>query len=218
MNAAMASRSAFAAVLPFAPLALALCASLRTVSPSPRVEEVELEYVSLETLARDPRPYLGRSVLVRFQVQSHPETWNPYLTRFGSEDWARCEVWADEQFLWEREAWDAPAAAVFTRRDSVAHSALRDAPRLARFQARAQVSQVFLGRPWIEVSEVQRVPGAIGEGSVLHATRALEHLEKEQHRLALDHFDRALVGEMPDVARAELRRLREEAQQALAPR
>jgi hypothetical protein len=218
MNAAMASRSAFAAVLPFAPLALALFASLQAAAPSAAVEEGELEYVSLATLARDPRPYLGRSVLVRFQVQAHPATWNPYLTRFGSADWSRCEVWADEQFLWEREAWDAPAAAVFARRDSVAHSALGDAPRLARFQARAHVSQVFLGRPWIEVSEVQRVPGAIGEGSVLHATRALEHLEKEQHRIALDHFDRALVGEMPDVARAELRRLRDEAQQALTPR
>jgi len=218
MNAAMASRSAFSAFLSFAPLALALCASLHPAAQSPRADERELEYVSLAELARDPRPYLGRSVLVRFQVQSHPSTWNPYLTRFGSEDWARCEAWADEQFLWEREAWDAPAAAVFARHDSVAHSALRDAPRLARFQARAHVSQVFLGRPWIEVSEVQRVPGAIGEGSVLHATRALEHVEKQQHRMALDHFDRALVGEMPDVARAELRRLRDEAQQALAPR
>jgi len=218
MNAAMASRCAFGAVLSIAPLAVALGASVYSSAPAARPDERELEYVSLATLARDPRPYLGRSVLVRFQVHSHPETWNPYLTRFGSEDWSRCEAWADEQFLWEREAWDAPAAAVFARRDSVAEGVLRDAPRLARFQARAHVSQVFLGRPWIEVSEVQRVPGAIGDGSVLHATRALEHLEREQHRIALEHFDRALVGEMPDVARAELRRLRDEAQQALAPR
>lgn len=178
----------------------------------------EPEYVSLVELAREPQEHLGRSVRVRFQVESVPASWNPYLTRFGSHDWLGLRVWADEQFLWEREAWENPAARVFARRGSIADEVLRDAPRMARFEALAHVRQVFLGEPWLEVELVQRITSSIGEGSVLHAERALEHLEKEQWRNALDNFDRALVGQMPEVARAELRRLRELAASSIVKR
>lgn len=178
----------------------------------------ELEYVSLVELARNPQEHLGRSFRVRFQVESAPESWNPYLTRFGSQDWRGLRAWADEQFLWEREAWENPAARVFARRGSIADEVLRDAPRLARFEALAHVRQVFLGEPWLEIELVQRLANSIGEGSVLHAERALEHLEKEQWRNALDNLDRALVGEMPELARAELRRLRELAESSLVKR
>ncbi len=187
--------------------------------PAAAVQRDEvLPYASLEELARDPQAWLGKSVRVRFQVESHPSTWNPYFTRFGSEDWRAASVWADEQFLWQRETWESPAARVFARRGSVADEALAGAPQLARFEALAHVTQVFAGAPWLEVREVQRIAGAIGEGSVLHATRALEHSEKGQWRNAVDNFDRALVGDMPAAARAELRRLRDEAQGRLGQR
>lgn len=189
-------------------------------SPVPARAQVqaELEYVSLAELARDAQKHLGRSVRVRFQVESAPASWNPYLTRFGSHDWRGLRVWADEQFLWERDAWDNPVARVFARRGSVADEVLRDAPRLARFEAVAHVRQLFLGEPWLEVEQVQRLKSSIGEGAVLHAERALAHLEKEQWRNALDNLDRALVGEMPEVARAELRRLRELAAASIVKR
>ncbi len=197
-----------------------LSASVSAWKAAPRAREdapvaATPAYVSLEALVDDPQAWLGQSVRVRFQLESHPGSWNPYFTRFGSEDWRAVSVWADEQFLWEREAWENPAARVFARRGSVADEVFEGAPRLARFEALAHVRQVFAGAPWIEVSEVQRIAGAIGEGSVLHATRALEHGEKGQWRNAVDNFDRALVGDMPAAARAELRRLRDEAQEQL---
>lgn len=181
--------------------------------PDATQPDAPLAYVSLGALAGDPQAWLGQRVRVRFQLESHLDTWNPYLTRFGGEDWRGVSVWADEQFLWEREAWENPAARVFARRGSVADGVLEGAPRLARFEAVAHVRQVFAGAPWLEVREVQRIDGAIGEGSVLHATRALEHVERAQWRNAIDNFDRALVGDMPPAARTELRRLRDEAQE-----
>jgi hypothetical protein len=209
-------------VLAFAPAVFAAWRGVSSASSgltqnAPK-DAPEAPYLSLAEVSKDAQLHLGRTLRVRFQVESEPTSWNPYLTRFGSADWRGLKVWADEQFLWEREAWENPVANVFARRGSVADEVLAGAPRLARYEALAHVRQVFLGRPWIELEQVQRIKGAIGEGSVLHATRALEHVEKEQWRNALDNYDRALVGEMPDVARAELRRLREAAAEALNQR
>jgi hypothetical protein len=53
------------------------------------------------------------------------------------------------------------------------------------------------------------IAGEIGEGSILHATKALEHMGEKRWQLALDNLDRAAVGDMPEAARAELRRLRD---------
>jgi len=175
-------------------------------------------YRELLEVCADPQAYLGQTVRVRFQYESELVDWNPYLTRFGAEDFRAHRVWADDQFLWERDAWENPATTVFARRGAIAEEVLNGAPKLARFEAVAHVRQVFLGRPWIELEQVQRIHGEIGEGSLIHATRALDQVEKQQWRSALDNFDRALVGDMPDVARAELRRLREEARKALESR
>lgn len=200
--------------------ALAILAASGLVQSSKHREILEstrstaVEPRTLAEVVADPQLYLGRRVLVRFQLESELASWNPYLTRFGGGDFRAHRAWTDEQFLWEREAWENPAALLFTRRGSVAEHVLDGAPKLARYEAVAHVAQVFLGRPWIELEQVQRIEGAIGEGSVLHATRALEHGEKEQWRSAIDNFDRALVGEMPEAARAELRRLRAAAVEA----
>jgi hypothetical protein len=95
------------------------------------------------------------------------------------------------------------------RRDSDAVKVLANAPKYARFEVVARVRQVFLGRPWIEIESAQRLVPEIGEGALLHASRALQLIEGEQWQLASDDLDRALIGNLPEPARAELLRLRD---------
>lgn len=164
--------------------------------------------VTLESVHRDPQARLGRLVRLRFQFDAEQARWNPYLTRFGSGDYRAFRVWSDEQFLWEKEQWEAPLGQLFVRRGGVAERALAGAPQLARFEAIGRVRQVLLGRPWIELEQVRRIGDEISESTLLHASRAVLAMEEAHWAMAREHLERALVGSMPPSAREELNELR----------
>ncbi len=188
---------------------LALVGALALGNATPGTPELPPEAVtSLERLHRDPQASLGQLVRVRFQFDAQAERWNPYLTRFGSGDFRAFRVWSDEQFLWEKEQWEAPLALLFTRHGGVAERALLGAPQLARFEGIGRVRQVFLGRPWIELEQVRRIGDEISESTLLHASRAVLAMEEAHWAMAREHLDRALVGSMPPRAREALHELR----------
>jgi hypothetical protein len=188
---------------------LALVGALALGGAAKSSEDVAPEAaIALERLHRDPQASLGQLVRVRFQFDAEVERWNPYLTRFGSADYRAFRVWSDEQFLWEKDQWEAPLAQLFTRRGGVAERALAGAPQLARFEAIGRVRQVFLGRPWIELEAVRRIGDEISESTLLHASRAVLALEDAHWAMAREHLERALVGSMPPAAREELNALR----------
>lgn len=186
--------------------AAAAVASVRAPRPAPATGEPAP--ATLAALGADPLAHLGREVTFRFAVESFPETWNPFLTRFGRDDYIAVSAWADEQQLWLREEWENPAATLFARRGSIAERVIEGAPRYARFEATGRVRQVFLGRPWIEVERVQRLASELGEGTLLHASRAMQRMQAGQWTLAAQELERALAVDVPAHAREALDALR----------
>ena len=132
----------------------------------------EGELAALGALHADPLASLGATMRVRFQFAEPLASWNPYLTRFGTDDYQAVRAWDDEQFLWNSDEWAHPLATLFARRGSAAARTLEGAPKYARFEARARVQQVFLGRPWIELLDIARLELEVDEASLLHASRA----------------------------------------------
>jgi hypothetical protein len=169
-----------------------------------------LEVTPLAAICADPSPLVGTAVRCHFQFESEMTTWNPFLTRFGSDDYRALRVWGDEQMLWKREEWEAPLGVLFVRRDSDVAKLFEHAPKYARFEIVGRVRQVFHDMPWIEIDGAQRLAPEIGEGALLHASRALQLIAGEQWQMASDDLDRALIGNLPDKARAELLRLRDD--------
>jgi hypothetical protein len=176
------------------------------------------ESVALETVLEEPAAWLGRGVRFTFQFHSAPASWNPYLTRFGTRDFVSAVAWSDEQLLWEVDEHEHPRALVFARRGSASGETLQKAPVYGRYEAVGRVVQVFMGHPWIEVSALERLPEEIGEGAILHATRALRSMDQGEWKLALEDLVRAEASNLPPRARAELERLRAHCEDARAER
>lgn len=164
--------------------------------------------VGFAELAREASSWVGRRVRFTFQFQSAPATWNPYLTRFGTEDYVGAVGWGDEQLLWRAEDFDAPSVLVFARRGTPAAGVLAGARLYARFEVVGTVRQLFLGLPWIEIESAERLPQETGEGAVLHASRALRAMENGEWGRALEDLARAEISNLPPHAREELARLR----------
>jgi hypothetical protein len=147
---------------------------------------------------------LGRRVRLHVQVSAPVETWNPYLTRFGPGEFAAFDAWSDQQLPWVRADFEEPAARLFVRHGSGAETVLAGAARFGRYEVVAEVRELFLDRPWVEVIAARPLAKSLGEGTVIHAARAQALIADETWRLAADELARALAGEMPAAARGAL--------------
>lgn len=176
------------------------------------------ESVELETVLEEPAAWLGRSIRFAFQFHSAPASWNPYLTRFGTRDYVAAVAWSDAQLLWDVDEHDHPRALVFARRGSASGESLIGAPLYGRYEGVGRVVQVFMGHPWIEVAHVERLPEEIGEGAILHASRALRSMDQGEWKLALEDLTRAEASNLPPHARAALAGLRARCEEARSER
>lgn len=202
------------------PLVLAVVLAGMAVSKGHRSEAggpISGARVALSEVAQRPLEYLGGELRFTLAVESQPQTWNPLLTRFGSEDYRAVVAWGDEQPLWERAPYEAPAAMLFARRGSACESVLAGATRYARLDATGIVRQVQGGKPWIELTELRPLPEQFTAGSLIHAARGVELMAAEHWNLAASSFERALASRLPEQARVELERLRTQCL-ACAPR
>jgi hypothetical protein len=164
--------------------------------------------VTWKDLCARPAEWLGKTVRLQVQYHGAVESWNPYLTRFGSRQYVAAQAWADEQFPWIKEEYDAPAVRVFARRGEACAWALDGAKAGARLEITAVVRDVFLDLPWIEVIQILPLPERITEGTLIHAGKACELMKARSFELAKSELDQAITDDLPARARGELERLR----------
>lgn len=177
----------------------------RDVEAAPSGTPVELRAVALK-----PLEFLGRELRFTIQIESQPADWNPFLTRFGTEDYRAVIAWGDEQSLWEQADYDSPPATLFARRGGAVEPVLLRAHRYDRFEASGIVRQVLAGRPWIELTDLRPLDEHFSEGSMIHAARGVELMAAEHWQLAAQSFERALASNLPARAREALVRLQSE--------
>lgn len=193
------------------PLALAAALAGLAVSDGHRADAgdpISGAQVTLTDVVAHPLDYLGGKVHFTLQLESRPESWNPFLTRFGTDDYRAVIAWGDEQALWERSAYQSPVASLFVRRGTPNEESITRAGRYARFEATGIVRQVLVGRPWIELIDLVPLAPQFTEGSLIHASRAMDLMAAEHWDLAAQSFQRAMASDLPDRMRLELDRLR----------
>jgi hypothetical protein len=170
---------------------------------------------TLTELRAHPGRFLAQRLVLTLQFSELVPSWNPYVTRFGPPEYLGFEAWGDERFLWEPEAFDDPAARLFALRGSAAADLLAHALPYERFRVEAVAREVFLDEPWLEIVGVERLDGAVGDGTLLHTGRALQAMEEERWTFALDQLERANAAPLAAHAQAELARLIDECKTAL---
>jgi len=193
------------------PLLLAAVGAVRRAPVPPPV-------VSWSALVEAPERHVGTPVRLFLQQHSAVPTWEPFLTRFAPERYVALQGWSDEQILWDETSYDAPQMRVFVPRGGRLE---RLAARLRPHERLALVGVVrsaHLGRPWFEVLGFQRTRESVPEGTVLHAVKALELMERAAWSLAREQLDRALLAPLTEPARASIVALREHCDERLAPR
>lgn len=167
------------------------------------------ERVACAELWNRPGKHLSRELALRVQFRDWIEDWDPYLTRFGPALYRAFDAWGETQFLWRAEEHDHPIARLFVRRGSAAEWALETAQRHDGLELQVAVRAAFAGQPWVEVLGVRPLESSLPEGSILHASRALQLMERRVWGRAEEELERALAAPLFEEARVELEGLRD---------
>lgn len=175
-----------------------------------------LPTVAIDALLQKPELELGITHRAYAQFHGQRDDWEPFLTRFHADDYRCVTLWSDEQWLWIEEEYESPAIELFVRRGTDVDRALRDAKPHDRFRMAITVREMHAGRAWIEVTEAVPTRVQVPEGTVLHAIRAMEMIEREGWPLAVSELERALRPELPGPVRRELETLLELSRSALS--
>lgn len=170
----------------------------------------ELPRTTWKEIAARPDLHYGRLTRLVVQHRSLETDWEPFLTRFDPSSYLAVRAWADEQQPWIRVDYERPVARLFVRRGTRAARLFAEARPHDRIVVACEVKALLLGLPWIEVVCARRMRKYIPEGSVLHAARALEFVERQAWPLAQDQLDRALAAPLPVFARGKLEILKRE--------
>ena len=163
--------------------------------------------VALSELYAKPTQHLGSTVRFTVQWDQLQADWQPFHTRFGPERFRAARVWSDDQRLWDPEQFHAPLGLLFVPKGTPAERDLLRAPRFQRFVIYGTVRNTLLGRPWIEVHHAFRSQETVGEGTLLHASRALRWLDRGALEMARQELERALVPRLPQAVREDLETL-----------
>jgi hypothetical protein len=170
---------------------------------------------SWREIESDASRLLGRRVRFVAQMRGPVERWNAYRSRFGPRTHAAFQGWADEQFLWLRDEYDAPRVRVFARQGTPEAARLAHAAKYTRFEIEGTVRELFLAEPWIEVESVELLLEHVTDGDLIHASRGIEFIEREVWTFALSELDQAAGGNLPLHAARELERLRAACREAV---
>ena len=182
--------------------------ALRAAAQVPVEPEPQAPLVALDEVREHPTRWLRKPF--RCVVQFHEARHDPALfSSFTPSVFWAFAAWSNEQRLWERPAYLDPAPRLFAQRGTAPAVLLANARRYERFELQAEVVEVLLGEPWIEVTGVERVEGSWNEGALVHATRAEALRGAGRWLLAADQYDRALAGRLPDDDRLQMEELRD---------
>lgn len=196
-------------------LSTLLFSAVLTAEPAPRPLPEQNDHVAFSELVENSAQYLGRTVRFAFSFHSEVENWNPYMTRFGTQQWNCARGWSDEKFPWREGDFANPEIRIFLRKESRVARRVASAQTYYRFEVEGIVREFLGGMPWIEVTRLDPLDSRLTEGTVIHAERAIREMDEKKFTLAIENLERARVGKLPEPAALELERLLEESRASL---
>lgn len=163
-----------------------------------------IEEVSFDELRQTPSRFAGRSVRCAVQVAELDIPFDSFLSRFDSAQDLCFSAWGDEQRIWHREEFENTATRLFVPRGSVLEARVLAAGSHERLLLTLRVREIWLNQPWIEVESAVLLSPSVGEGTILHASRAMDLWKTGQRELAIGELERALASPLPTKVHAAL--------------
>lgn len=178
---------------------------------------VETKPHTLTAVRKSPDAYRGIPVEMEIVFHETRRVGNPFFTRFTADTYVCVAAWGAEQAVWQVEEFKNDFPQLFVDRETA--PVLRvflEAKPFDRIKVTVVVRDVFRGIPYLEIRKAELVEeGNIGEATILHASKGNKAAAAGDHATALQEYERAMRGNLPndmkvalhaDIAECYLRR------------
>lgn len=146
------------------------------------------QVVPLEKILANPETFRGQTVTFPVQFHRLGKVDNPFYTKFETDWYLNFSVWADGAPLWDKEAYRKDFPYVFVRRGTEIANVFLAAPVYSRWYLTGEVSDVFSGKPWIEVTALRRIETQLDEPSLVRLVKGLMLRDLRRYDAAAQEF------------------------------
>jgi hypothetical protein len=169
-------------------------------------DETRVVATTLTDIRSTPESFKGVWVTFPVQFFAVGRLHNPFFTRFVASDYANFHFWADEQPIWQREAYDDLFGLAFMNKESDQLQEMVAMDRFARLRVTGIVRNTFQGSPWIEIVSFERLGGNVDVATLAHMFRGEEHMKRRQWMQAVSELSLAPVEGVPSHVKAAVHR------------
>ncbi|HEX5052265.1 MAG TPA: tetratricopeptide repeat protein [Planctomycetota bacterium] len=155
---------------------------------------------TLTKMRAEPEAY--KNVKVRFTVQfaSLGQISNPFFTKFTPADFTNFYAWADEQAIWQEQAYADVFGMLFLSKTHPKLERLYQMRLYERVQIVGVVRNTFQGEPWIEVTDFELMSGQLDTAVLTHLYRGERLMEQRLWQRAIAELSLAPGAGVPEHA------------------
>lgn len=163
---------------------------------------------TLTQVRQDPEAYKNVKVSFTVQFASLGKIANPFFTKFTPTDFANFYVWADEQPIWQENAYNDVFGMLFLSKSHKDLEQLYEMRAYQRLQITGVIRNTFQNTPWIEVTEFDVLKGQLDTAILSHLYRGEKLMEQRLWQRAMAELSLAPgEGVPPHATRAAHRNL-----------
>lgn len=183
---------------------LGLALATTAVAQSPLPEDVKVVGTTLSQVRKSPDAYRGVWIRLTVQYASLGKISNPFFTQFEPSKFANFYAWADEQAIWKKAQYEDLFGLFFVDKQTKIAAQLYNLKVFRRLEIVGVVRNVFQGKPWIEVTQMNILQKRVNTATLSHVYRAETHMKKRQWKRAISELSLAPGKELPDRVRCEI--------------
>jgi len=164
------------------PLAsFALAASLTAQNP----EFSTPVSTTLTAIRADANAFRNVKVTFVAQFASLGNLTNPFFTRFTPTDFANFYVWADEQPIWQRDAYEDLFGNLFYSKLGSQLQSVFEMRAYQRLKVTGIIRNTFQNAPWIEVVEFDQLTDRVNSAVLSHMYRGEQFMGQRRWQRAI---------------------------------
>jgi tetratricopeptide (TPR) repeat protein len=183
---------------------LGLALATTAVAQSPLPEDVRVVGTTLSQVRKSPDAYRGVWIRLTVQYASLGKISNPFFTQFEPSKFANFYAWADEQAIWKKAQYEDLFGLFFVDKQTKIAAQVYNLKVFQRLEIVGVVRNVFQGKPWIEVTQMNPLQKRVNTATLSHVYRAETHMKKRQWKRAISELSLAPGKALPDHVRGEI--------------
>ncbi len=149
---------------------------------------------TLQQIEKTPQAFKNLAVRFEGHFRGIGALHNAFFTRFTRADFVNFEVWGISKKLWVKEDFDNPTPTFFVdKRNNKVIDLLSNLKRYQKIACTGIIRNVFRGKPWFEISQVEVLPSKLNTATLARMVRARRLMERRRWKQAGNEFNMAFA-------------------------